>query len=380
MISFALLGMHIPTSIAAFFGFCLVVAIHEFGHFLFCKLFRVGTPSFSIGFGPRLISKKIGDTVFSLSAIPLGGYVEIAGAMEVGQGDQLDATRNDEYSFSRKPYYQKLLIMLGGIFFNLLLAYTIFIGLSIAKSPLIGGQLFVLKNITPDSIAALSGFQEGDRVMALNGTSWVAPELIHMPIADRKIAFLKSITNQANQAQEDTLEETAGQEKQAGISIQVRHTNGESHCATLDSLDNLELAFMDKLDTLPNAIMHGIEATNRIITNTGGMILGLFQAKNLKGIGGPVMILHMIKNAASEGMSSFFLLLGMLSTSLALFNLIPLPILDGGQILFYSIEAALGRPIPLKIRYGIHLTTVILVLALFVYLIINDFIRIHTNN
>src|SRR5688572_16061618 len=101
--------------LAALLGISFIIALHEMGHFLFCKLFKVSTPSFSIGFGPRLISKKVGTTDFIISAIPLGGYVEIAGNAEVGQGNQQEAARLDEYSFSVKPWYQKFLIMIGGI-------------------------------------------------------------------------------------------------------------------------------------------------------------------------------------------------------------------------------------------------------------------------
>src|SRR5437762_13928879 len=92
------------------FGMGFLVGFHEFGHFLFAKLFKIRTPSFSIGFGPKIINKKIGETEFSLSAIPFGGYVEIAGAAEVGQGDQNEAYAKDEGSFAVKPYYQKLLV------------------------------------------------------------------------------------------------------------------------------------------------------------------------------------------------------------------------------------------------------------------------------
>ncbi len=106
-------------------GLGFIIAFHELGHFLFCKAFNIRVPSFSIGFGPKLFSKKIGGTEFSLSAIPLGGYVEIAGSAEVGQGEQKEAHANDEGSFARKPYYQKLLVMLGGIAFNILFAYVV---------------------------------------------------------------------------------------------------------------------------------------------------------------------------------------------------------------------------------------------------------------
>ncbi len=104
--AFFLLFQKLFFSMAGILGIGFLIGFHELGHFLFCKLFKIRTPSFSIGFGPRLLKKKIGDTEFALSAITLGGYVEIAGSAEIGQGDQKDAHANDPYSFNQKPLYQ----------------------------------------------------------------------------------------------------------------------------------------------------------------------------------------------------------------------------------------------------------------------------------
>jgi len=99
--------------IAGILGIGFLIGIHEFGHFLFCKLFKIRTPSFSIGFGPKIFEKQIGETLFKISAIPFGGYVEIAGSAEVGQGEQKEAYAKDEYSMAVKPYWQKMLVMAG---------------------------------------------------------------------------------------------------------------------------------------------------------------------------------------------------------------------------------------------------------------------------
>ncbi len=130
-----LIWQNLFTIAAGLVGLTFLVTFHEFGHFLFCKLFKIHTPSFSIGLGPYLYSKKIGDTVFAISAIPAGGYVEIAGAAEVGQGDQAHAGRQDHYSFASKPFYQKFLVMSGGILANLLFAYVAIIGVCWAGLP-----------------------------------------------------------------------------------------------------------------------------------------------------------------------------------------------------------------------------------------------------
>lgn len=172
--SFFSLSFTLFFGIAGLLGIGFVIGFHEFGHFLFCKLFRVHTPSFSIGFGPKLIHKKIWDTEFSLSAIPLGGYVEIAGAAEVGQGEQKDAFRTDEFSFASKPWYQKFLILFGGILFNASFAYLAFsflfmIGMPPSMILYPTNAQPVIEMIRPESAATKTDLKVGDTVVALNG-------------------------------------------------------------------------------------------------------------------------------------------------------------------------------------------------------------------
>jgi regulator of sigma E protease len=128
--------------------------------FYFANYLVFRTPSFSIGFGPKLWSKKIGQTEFLLSAIPLGGFVEIAGTAEIGQGKQEFAQSLESDSFAIKPFYQKFLVMMGGIAFNLMFAYFVFVALVLAGIP--KNDAFctpenlksIVKTVEPDSAAA----------------------------------------------------------------------------------------------------------------------------------------------------------------------------------------------------------------------------------
>src|SRR5438477_1807104 len=174
------------------FGMGFLIGFHELGHFLFAKMFKIRTPSFSIGFGPKLVSKKIGDTEFSLSAIPLGGYVEIAGAAEIGQGEQKEALAVDEGSFATKPYYQKLCVMIGGILFNLAFAYFTFILLfmtGIPKTPLI--QRPIIAAIQQGSAAEKSDLHVGDKILIVQNeaidSSIQKLQAILLPMASKKI-------------------------------------------------------------------------------------------------------------------------------------------------------------------------------------------------
>ena len=106
----------------ALIGFGLLITVHECGHFFFCKLFGIRTPTFSIGMGPTLYQRNIGQTNFRLALVPIGGYVEIAGMAEVGQGEQAHAEDAGPDSFSSKPFWQRFLVLIGGILFNSLFA------------------------------------------------------------------------------------------------------------------------------------------------------------------------------------------------------------------------------------------------------------------
>ena len=342
-------------------GIGFLIGIHEFGHFLFAKIFNVRIPSFSIGFGPKLLSKKIGETEFSISAIPLGGYVEIAGAAEIGQGEQKEAHATDERSFAAKPFYQKLCIMLGGIAVNLLFAYIAITGLfitGIPKTPLI--SVPVISIIHAQSPADLYELKIGDRIIAINNemvdNNMQRLQEIIQPLADKNALL--------------TIERN-GQTIYKSIVIGSKTTDINT------AIGFLGVEF-DITETPPHgliqAIQKGISTTNQWIKNT---LIGFTKIKQNKGqLAGPIMIIAMTTKAASAGLKIFILLLAIISINLAVLNILPLPILDGGQIFFYGIEALIRRPLPEKTREYIHIATWILFLILILYLSTKDIIRL----
>jgi regulator of sigma E protease len=324
-------------------GVNFLIAFHELGHYLFCKLFKIRTPSFSIGFGPYLFSKKIKDTVFALSAIPFGGYVEIAGLQEVGQGTQQDALARDNNSFFYKPYYQKILVLLGGILFNIIFAYTVFAALfywGVQKTPLLYPFQAqpIITSVVPGSPADQAHLQIHDKIIALN----------HTPLNNSIITFSQLLPTtypssaiitieREGQIQDITVnfELSANRQKQGflGVEFEVQETQ--------------PLSFID-------AVKKGINATHMFIAATFISFKNMFTQRTMKGLGGPLMIIQQTVKGASQGAKIFFLLLALISINLAVLNILPLPILDGGQVVFYTIEALIRRPLPEKIKLTIH--------------------------
>jgi len=348
----------------ALIGIGFLIGFHEFGHFIFCKIFNIRTPSFSIGFGPRLIEKKIGDTNFVLSAIPLGGYVEIAGAQEVGQGEQKEARSTDQYSFARKPYYQKMLVIAGGILFNLIFAYVtliVLLAIGIPKTPLLRPYNITnaVQDVSPETPAAQAGLQAGDIITKIENT----------PVSDSNMQeFMQVLAQQAGKP-------TTFIVKRADTELPITTTLRD--LASNQRIFGVDFFLKDiPAQPLTTAISMGIEVVNTWIAGTFQGIKGMFVKKSLHGLGGPVGIVsNTLKNVQSDGIQALFIMLCLISVGLAVFNIIPLPIFDGGQALFYTLEAITGRSLD-SARIYIHYVSWVLVMMLMIYVTCKDIFNI----
>ncbi|MCL4360904.1 site-2 protease family protein [Candidatus Dependentiae bacterium] len=347
-------------------GISFLITFHELGHFLICKLFDIKTVSFSIGFGPRLIEKKIGETTFALSAIPMGGYVEIAGANEIGQGEQKESHAKDKRSFAQKPYYQKMAVIFGGILFNLMFSFAAFSALyyiGMPKSPLLflkHGKP-VIESVSPDSPAQKAKLKAGDKIISIDNKN----------LDNNIIILLEEIGQKPNQQVMLTIE-------RAGQTQNVPVTLGEQQRGT-KQVGLLGVAFEG--GELPRygfvqAIKEGFNSTMYFFTQTFNTFKNMITSRKLDGVTGPIGIISHVFGAAKTGFPIFLLWLAIISISLAALNVIPLPIFDGGQALTYTIEALIRRELPEKVKVAIHLATWGLLLLLTVYITFNDLKRI----
>jgi len=345
--------------IAGIVGLGFVITFHELGHFLVAKLFGMRVQTFSIGFGPQIISKKIGQTEFSISAIPLGGYNDFSSP---------EGKEHDEFSLVARPYYQKLLVIAGGITFNIILAYMIFTLLFMAGMPstpmLPNNSLPTISKVEPNSPADKAGLQVGDTILAING---------------------QTINNNTKQLLE-TIQSLPDQE--ATLLIE-RHNSPETMTITFGSQKHLgkTLGMMGTQFTLTplagkpilESIQEGVLLTNKYLADTFYAFKYIISSCDTSKLSGPLTIFAVTSKGAEQGIKIFFLFLAIISINLAILNLIPLPILDGGQILFYTIEAIARRPIPDRIREYIFIGTWIGFLLLTIYLTGQDIMRLTGN-
>ncbi|MGE0207325.1 MAG: RIP metalloprotease [Candidatus Babeliales bacterium] len=348
-------GFYIFLGIA---GIGFLIGFHEFGHFIFCKLFKIATPTFSIGMGPKIFSKKIGQTNFTLSALPLGGYVEIQ-----GQGENQDEAGNT-YSFTQKPYYQKMLVIAGGIVFNVLFAYVAISSLYFFGMPKLpplypGNASTQVSMVEAGSPAQQAGLQSSDAILKIDGLS-VSNNTLELLNTIRKKPGQQVILTILHDDQEQTLPVTIGERTLP---------NGEKE-------GYLGLDFIIPQYGLAESIKLGVQGTHEIIWQTILVFKNMFVKKDTKNLGGPIMVISQTIKSASKGFKIFLLLLAYISINLAVLNIIPVPIMDGGQALFYTIEALIRRPLPEQVKLYIHYACWIAVMGLALFLTVKDIFRL----
>lgn len=357
----------------ALIGFGFLITIHEFGHFIFCKIFKIHTPTFSIGIGPAIIQKKIGQTNFCLSIIPLGGYLEIAGQAEVGQGEQAHAQDIGEYSFQSKPFWQKSLVIMGGIIFNMLFAYLIFTGLFFTGMPKTEKVALIVKTVQEKSIANQQGLQAGDKILSIDNYK------------------LHSNPKQLNPVLKEITEKIAT-DSQSKINLKIKRNEqkltielppSSDHATNLQrgslrgaNLDLKPLSLTYESYPLLQAFKHGIQETNGWVIKILSSLKTLIIKRNIQDFGGPIMMVSQSFKMAQRGIHLFLIFLAIISINLAVINILPIGALDGGQLLFETIEVIIRRKIPSIIRLSINLASWVLLLGLILFLSFQDILAL----
>ncbi len=340
------------------FGIGFLIGFHEFGHYLFARFFGVRVPSFSIGMGPRLFSFHRAGTEFKFSAIPLGGYVEIAGLVEVGQGDQEQAHAIDAGSFMSKPYWQKACILSGGVLFNMLMAYLVFVGLFFVGMPLsvmLNQEKLrpVIQTVEMGGVAEKMTLLPGDLIVSIDDIPTPSIFKLREQLAARKEAVV-CVTVERNGVQ---------RRFQAPLEISGR----------------LGIAFVAGRQeplSLVQSVLQAALFTWQIVVKTAQVFFDLFKQRSMKDLGGPLEIISQMTANAKQGLIAFLFLLAFISINLAVLNLIPLPITDGGQLVLQTIESIIRRPIPETIKLGLYYVSWGLIIILTLHLTIKDSMRL----
>ncbi|MBN2012341.1 RIP metalloprotease RseP [candidate division KSB1 bacterium] len=415
------------TLLAFIFVLGVLVFIHEFGHFILAKMVGIRVERFSLGFPPRMIGKKIGDTDYCLSWVPIGGYVKMSGMID--ESMEADSIKGEPWEFMSKPYYQRFLVIFAGPLMNILLAVLIFAamtyitGISEALGPMVG-------DVRQDSYVASLGFQKGDLLTQINNqpvetwnevmkqvhgkqnvsVQWmrgdslmngnfaatfadslpqsvppvvgsVIPDFpadsIGMKEGDRIVSIndtaivtwndLTAIIHKRPDRAVTVVWERDGKQLSSDAVPRKDATDGLGKIGIAYALKQKEVG---PGKALASGFTFSYNLTYMVYKSLKRIFTGQESVKN--AFGGPIQIAKMAGDSARAGAGNLFVFMAFLSLNLGFLNLLPVPVLDGGHLLILTIEAVIRRPISTKAKMIVQQIGMALLLILMVFVIIND--------
>lgn len=350
----------ITTIIATVIVLGVLIFVHELGHFLMAKKSKVGVITFSLGFGPKLFGKKVGETQYQISAIPLGGYVKMVGEEP---GEQLPPELQPK-SFSAASVPKRMGIVFAGVFFNFLFAVIAFAVLFMAGMPTL---LPEVGEVTPDYPAYQAGILKGDRVVEANGVPIKRWDDLAKMIHDsgEKPLELK-IDREGKAVRVSVIPQSTVQKNIFGDDIRVG----------LIGIKPTGNTFIERFDPF-TAFYKGVVQSWNWAELTVVSIVKIIEGKiSAKTIGGPIFIAQLAGQQAKAGPLSLIHFMAVISINLVILNILPIPILDGWHILIFLIEGLIGKPVSLKLRERAQQVGLFLIILLMILVIYNDVLRI----
>ena len=305
--------------------FLILIIIHEFGHFISAKLLGVKVNEFAVGFGPKLFGKKLGETQYSVNLIPLGGYCAMEGE---------DETSADSRAFCNKKPWRRFIIVAMGAVFNLILG-LILVAIAIAPQ-----KYFLATTVAKFGDNALSekyGLRVGDKIVEVDGRKIYSEY-------DLSYAF----TNVSDGKVDLTVERN-------GKKTELKDVRFET--AKEDDISYLKIDFYvySEEKTFPNYIKNVFSTAISYCAVIWRSLIDLISGKyGISAISGPVGLTAVIGNVAKQNLMSIIPVMALISINLGLFNLFPLPALDGGRLLFILFEMIFRKPVPAKYESAVH--------------------------
>lgn len=342
-------------------AFGLLVLVHEFGHFWVARRSGIAVEKFSIGFGPKLFGFKWKETLFQISLFPLGGFVKMK-----GESDEEKIDPSDQTSFSNKTTLVRSAVVSAGPLMNLVLSFILMpLVFWIGKpEPVFLKERAVIEQVLPNSPADQAGIRKGDTVFTVDGkpvANWV--DLIQaVQIAGSK-TFPMEVEREGKRFALEVRPQWNDQINQYMIGIQGKEPT---------SLDVTIRSY-----PLKEAIVVGFKANWDNLVLTFQVLKKLFTFElSYKALGGPVQIAYTLAKASASGLADFIFFTAFLSLQLAILNLLPIPVLDGGHLVFFLIEGVLRRPLSLKTRMVAQQVGLVLLLTLILMVTWNDVQRL----
>jgi regulator of sigma E protease len=340
-------------------GFLIVV--HEFGHFIVAKRSGVGVLKFSVGFGPKLFGRTVNGTEYVLSAIPLGGYVKM-----VGEDPDAAETADPRISFSHQNIWKRVAIVVAGPLFNLLFAFIAFSVVLAVYGQRVPSDVAKVGGVMAGMPAARAGLQIGDVVTAVNGQAVASWDELSNAIRSSGGRPVEVALRRDEQSLTVSLTPEAKPDKNI-----FGEVVGEAYVIGIErGFDQVSIGPLE-------AIGAGARQTAWWIETLVMSVVKILQGKiPAQDIGGPILIVQAAGQQAQIGLESLLLFMAVISINLGILNLLPIPILDGGHLLFFLVEGVMRRPLDMRHREIMQQVGLVILLGLMAFAFYNDILRV----
>ena len=341
-----------PIIIAILF-FGLIIFIHELGHFTFAKLFKVKVNEFAMGMGPTLFKKKVGETTYALRLLPIGGFVSMEGE---------DEESDDQRAFSKKPCWQRIIIVAAGAVMNLLLGLVICICIN-ANQELIATP--VIADFREDAVSVSSGLEKNDKIIKIDS---------HSVSSYMDLSFL--MMRDKDGVMDITVKRDGEKVLVEDVTFQMRELE-----------DGTKAMYFDVIvyGVQPNFLNVVTSAAGETFSIAKVVYLSLFDLVTgqygLNDLSGPIGTVTYIADAATDAgktqdFSTLFLIMALITVNIGVFNLLPLPALDGGRLFFMVIELIRRKPIKQKYESWVHAAGLALLILLMLVISASDILKL----
>jgi regulator of sigma E protease len=339
----------------------VLIFIHELGHFLMARFFGVGVERFSLGFGPKVFGKTVGRTDYRFSAIPLGGYVKMVGE----EPDSEVAPEDIPISFTHQSVGKRIAIVAAGPLFNLVLAILIFYCFFQYYGDMeIAAVVGVAETGKP---AHSAGMKEKDRILKINETpveNW--DRLTELVSSARGASLSITIEREGKSQVIEVRPELSPVKNMFGEEV-------EKYVIGIRPSGEMVTHSLNPFQAFSESIKKTYEITSLTFIVIVKMVQGTVSAKEL---GGPIMIYQMAGEQAKAGLANLIYFIALISINLAILNFLPIPVLDGGHIVFFTIEAIKGSPVSMRAREIAQQAGFFILFLLMVFVFYNDITRV----
>ena len=343
----------------------VLIFVHELGHFLFAKLFRVKVLKFSLGFGPKVFGKVVGDTEYLISAFPLGGYVKMLGE----NADEQDLEpEHHQNSFAHKPVLQRFCIVLAGPLFNLLFSiFLFFVIYSLVGLPTAVDNARVGK-VGDNSPAFVAGIKPGDTILQMNGRE-----------TKKWADVLDSVKD--SEGKQLTIMLQRGAER---LEIQVTPSIDSAKNIFGEEVEKRYMIGIMKDNEITYARVNPLKAFKEALAQTWmfmyltvmGLVKILQRIVPASELGGPILIAQLAGEQMKAGWANIISFTALLSVNLGILNLLPIPVLDGGHLVFLTLEGIRRKPINERVQIIAQQVGIAFLGTLMVFVFYNDIVRL----